>query len=55
MLNLHPKIRAAALAAVAVAVVTVGNQVIDVYQDQWWTGMLAAGLVAFAGWLKRAE
>lgn len=54
-MNLHPKILAALLAAVAVAIVSVGNTILNVYPDAAWTTMLAALIPVVVGYLKRAE
>ena len=52
MLTLHPKIQAAALMAVLVAVVTVGNAVLDVYATTSWAPILGVVLTVLAGYLK---
>ena len=54
MPKLHPKVLAALFAALAVAIVTVGNTIVNVYGDQSWTPILAALIPVLAGYLKSA-
>lgn len=53
MLDLHPKIMAALLAAVAVAVVAVGNAAAEVYPQ--WANIILVFAPVIAGYLKAAE
>ena len=53
-LHLHPKIAAALVAAVLVALVTIGNQIVSVYGNDWWTPILAALIPVLAGYQKSA-
>lgn len=53
-LKLHPKAAAAFLSAVAVVVVTVGNQALEVYADRWWVPIVAAAVTVAAAYAKRA-
>jgi hypothetical protein len=53
-MKLHPKILAATLTAIGVLIVTVGNSVLDAYPDAPWQPILAAALVALAGWYKKS-
>lgn len=53
--QLHPKIRTALIAAVVVAIVNVGNSIINVYPNEAWTQLLSAIIPVIAGYLQSAE
>ena len=54
-MKLHPKIKAAIFAALAIAVVSVGNSVLDVYGNTAYGPFIGAGIAALAGFLKSSE
>lgn len=54
-LKLNPKIRTALVAALAVAVVNVGNAILNVYPNEAWTQLVSTLIPVVAGYLQRAE
>lgn len=54
-LKLNKKIRTALIAAVAVAIVSVGNAILNVYPNEAWTQLLSTLIPVVAGYLQRAE
>lgn len=54
-LKLNPKIRTALYAAIAVAIVNVGNAVLNVYPNEAWTQLVSALIPVVAGYWQRAE
>ncbi len=53
-LHLNPKVKAALFAALAVAVVSVGNSILNVYPNEAWTQLLSTLIPVIAGYLKSA-
>ncbi len=53
-MNIHPKILAAALGALAVFIVTIGNAIANVYPNASWLPFIAAAIPVIAGYLKTA-
>lgn len=54
-MNLHPKIKAAIFAALAIAVVSVGNSILDVYGNTAYGPFIGAAIAAIAGYLKSSD
>ena len=54
-MNLHPKVRAALLAAVATALVSVVAAVADAYPDNAYVGIVSAFIPVVVGYLKSAD
>lgn len=53
-MNIHPKVMAAALGALAVFIVTIANAITNTYPNASWLPYLAAAIPVIAGWLKTA-
>jgi hypothetical protein len=48
--SLNRKIKAVTIVAILTAIVTVGNEVVNVYGDRWWTPIVAAVLAVVVGY-----
>lgn len=53
-MKLHPKILAALLAAIGVAIVSVANTAVGVYPDEAWAHVVEVLIPVVAGWFPKS-